>query len=393
MTPVVSLSIYVHTPYCLQRCRYCDFTTFEATEIYRPEKYFNDLFKEIEQRNSIWKERQLNSLYFGGGTPSLVDPELIISTLKHLANVGFEIHPTTEITIEINPATLTEKSLDQYLSAGINRFSVGAQTFDDTLLKNAGRKHDANDTRQTLQMLNSRDLNYSFDLLFALPHQTLSQLQKDLDEILDWAPPHLSTYCLTVPEGHPMSFHRPLEEVQVEMFSEIESQLKKIHLFKYELSNFSRPGFESVHNFSYWNDRPYWGVGLSSHSYDPRAGEYGTRFWNTKSIKAYPSEVQRSGDRISDFHSEDQREELKLHEAMTDLCHMYLRTLDGLPLAALQKFPKPAQTLIEKNLLGLVEDQLLKKEENHWRLTPEGELKSNLIYARLTFLKEDLPSD
>jgi len=386
----VSLSIYIHTPFCLQRCRYCDFTTFESHEIYPPEEYFKDLHREISHRHHLWKDRHLQSIYFGGGTPSLVDPKLIVATLQALANAGFHLPAEAEVTIEINPATLTEKSLEQYLSAGINRFSVGAQSFNDRLLKLCGRKHDAEDTRNTLRLLKKRDLNYSFDLLFALPHQSVEDLEKDLQEILEWRPPHLSTYCLTVPEGHPMSFHRPEDEEQIEMFELIEKTLAKIELYKYELSNFARPGFESVHNGCYWKDQAFWGIGLSSHSYAPDLGPFGTRFWNTKSVKRYPEEVKRQGPQLPDLFSEDQRETLAQHEAMTDFCHMYLRTLRGLPLEALQKFDSSARHLLRTRFQELIQDGLLTFTESHYRLTEEGQLKSNLVYRHLTFLKDEV---
>lgn len=389
MTPLVSLSIYVHTPFCLQRCRYCDFTTFESHEIYSPKEYFRDLHTEISSRHHLWEDRQLQSLYFGGGTPSLVNPEFIVSTIKLFANLGFRFHDRTEITIEINPATMSEQSLNQYLSAGINRFSVGAQTFNDRLLTLCGRKHNAEDTRETLRLLKSRGLNYSFDLLFALPHQTLADLEKDLEEILEWAPPHLSTYCLTVPEGHPMSFERPLDDVQVEMFHRIETALKEIRLKKYELSNFSQQGFESVHNLSYWTDRPFWGVGLSAHSYAPFLGEYGTRFWNTRSIKAYPKDVLK-GQRFMEWSSPDLHERLRLHESMTDTCHMFLRMCAGLPLAALQKFPEKQRALIHSRFTQLIADELVLFQDDRFLLTPEGQLKSNLVYQQLTFLESEV---
>ncbi len=384
MTPLVSLAIYVHTPYCLQRCRYCDFTTFESSEIYSPKEYFKDLHSEISSKQQMWSDRQIQSVYFGGGTPSLVDPEFIIATLKHFANVGFQFDSDVEITIEINPATLTEHSLEQYLSAGINRFSVGAQTFNDRLLTLCGRKHNAQDTRDTLKLLNDRSLNYSFDLLFALPHQSFSDLEKDLTEILEWNPPHLSTYCLTVPERHPMSFHRPEEEIQVQMFQVIEDSLEKIGLKKYELSNFSRSGFESRHNLIYWTDKPFWGVGLSSHSYDPNRGEFGSRFWNTKSIKAYPNEV------LELTPNPNQIEVLKLNEAMTDTCHMFLRMTEGLPQDALQKFPEFARDLIKERLSHLVSDGMVEKSGTHFRFTSQGQLKSNLAYQYLTFLADEI---
>lgn len=390
MTPLVSLSVYVHTPFCLQRCRYCDFTTFESHEIYSPQEYFKDLHLEISNRHRFWKDRQIQSLYFGGGTPSLVDPSFILAIIEHFANSGFKFNDPCEITIEINPATMSQKNLDLYLSAGINRFSVGAQTFNDRLLKLCGRKHSAQDTRDTLKLLKVQNLNYSFDLLFALPHQSITDLKKDLDEILDWDPPHLSTYCLTVPEGHPMSFDRAMDEEQVEMFNLIESSLLKINLKKYELSNFAKPGLESIHNLSYWTDQPFWGVGLSSHSYDPNLGPYGTRFWNTKSIKAYPNDVLQAGERPEDWSSENFYEKLALNEAMTDTCHMFLRMCQGLPLDALQKFPSKAQEHIKSRFNQLISDGLLEKSQNQVFLSADGQIKSNLAYQHLTFLKDEI---
>lgn len=188
-----------------------------------------------------------------------------------------------------------------------------------------------------------------------------------------------------------MSFNRALDEEQVEMFDLIENSLLKIGLKKYELSNFAQPGSESVHNLSYWTDQPFWGVGLSAHSYDPNFGPYGTRFWNTKSVKAYPSDVLKVGERLNDWSSEGSHETLALNEAMTDTCHMYLRMCQGLPLDALQKFPLDAQKLIVSRLHQLIDDGLLKKSQNKVFLSPEGQIKSNIAYQHLTFLKDEIP--
>lgn len=320
----------------------------------------------------------------------MVDPEFIIAVINEISNLGFAFLDDREITIEINPATVSEKNLELYLQAGINRFSVGAQTFSDSLLKMAGRKHSAQDTRDTLTLLKKRNLNYSFDLLFALPNQSLDDLNLDLEEIKEWNPPHLSTYCLTVPEGHPMSFQRPPEEEQISMFALIDEELNEIGLKKYEISNYAKQGFESKHNLAYWHDLPFWGVGLSSHSYDPDLGPYGTRFWNTKSVKEYSKKASAPGSSWSEILPSSQWESLKLHESMTDLCHMFLRTTQGLPQAALQKFPPTAQSLILSRLDRLVSDDLLSIEQNHWRLTSDSEIRSNLIFEKLTFLEEEL---
>jgi oxygen-independent coproporphyrinogen-3 oxidase len=377
----VALSIYVHIPYCLQRCRYCDFTTFQQSEILPPEKYVAQVHAEIENRHQRWLERDVHTIYFGGGTPSLLSSDLIISILDRLANVGFRWTSNSEITIEINPATMDEKKLDAYLAAGINRFSVGAQSFDDRLLSSCGRKHNAQDTRDTLRILKSRNLNYSFDLLFALPNQSLSQLRCDLEEVCEFQPPHLSAYCLTVPEGHPMSRGRAPEDEQVEMFQLIESRLQTIGLEKYEISNFAKPGFESKHNLVYWNDQNYWGIGVSAHSYDRNAGPFGERFWNTKDIFQYGRQSASAN------LPSEQNERLLQHEAMTDFCHMFLRTRTGLERAAARnKFGAAEGGLICSEIENLLADGLLEEFQSRVRLTPQGELISNQVFERLTFL-------
>jgi oxygen-independent coproporphyrinogen III oxidase len=387
----MGLSVYVHIPYCLQRCRYCDFTTFEQSEILPPEKYVGWVLKEIRHRHQLWRDREIETLYFGGGTPSLLSPELILTVSRELANVGFTFTHDAELTLEINPATLTEKKLTQYMEAGFNRFSVGAQTFNDDLLKLCGRKHSAADTRETLRLLQKYSLNYSFDLLFALPGQTLDGVKLDLAEVLAFAPPHLSAYCLTVPESHPMSLGRPPEDEQVAMFAEIESQLGTIGLDKYEISNFAKAGFESRHNMAYWRDVSYWGIGLSSHSYMREHNPHGLRFWNPKSLTHYGEQVERQAKTFPELLPADQFESLAENEMLTDMCHMFLRTSLGLPDGKwLEKTPPHIQPQLKKRLEKLVDRGLLQHEHDSWRLTREGQLISNRVFEELTFLTADL---
>ena len=153
--------VYIHIPYCLQRCTYCDFATFVHTEIKPPAFYVEQVKKEIANKAALFKPRVLDTLYFGGGTPSLISAELIVELISELAKFGYTTGPQTEITIEINPATVDEKKLDVYLKAGINRFSVGAQTFSDRLLKMVHREHNSEQTLKTLQLLNKYKLNFS----------------------------------------------------------------------------------------------------------------------------------------------------------------------------------------------------------------------------------------
>lgn len=388
------LAIYVHIPYCLQRCRYCDFTTFEWNQIIPPEEYVNLVREEIRRRHVHVPGRDLTSVYFGGGTPSLLPAELIVAILDELANAGFRFRTDTEITIEINPATVSVENLDRYLGAGINRFSVGAQTFSDRLLSLCGRKHSADDTRKTLDLLAARGLNYSFDLLFALPGQTLVELELDLDEVLRYSPSHLSAYCLTVPEGHPMSQGRPLEDVQITMFESIEARLAAGGMRKYEISNFAKPGFESRHNLVYWTDRPYWGIGLSAHSYLPSAGPWGTRFWNPKVVADYKFQVLASDPELPFLNAtlpSDQKEALLTHESLTDFCHMNLRVADGIPLSALRnKYGSEQAEAVMVRLRRLELDGLVEISPFTARLTPTGQMLSNVVFAELLFTTVEL---
>jgi oxygen-independent coproporphyrinogen-3 oxidase len=396
----MAFGVYIHIPYCIQRCSYCDFATYEQSQIMPPEKYFELLLKELEQKASAFPNKKLDTIYFGGGTPSLVPASLIVSVLSELARHGFTLDQSTgsnsEITIEINPATVSEEKLDQYLKAGINRFSVGAQSFNDQHLKYIGRKHNALETRQTLDLLKSKNLNYSFDIIFALPNQTLADLKADLDEILLRRPNHISPYCLTVPESHPLSENRPLEEDQLEMFNLIEKTLTEAGYIRYEISNFCLPGFESKHNSLYWDDEEYWGLGLGAHSYSKK-GEWGLRFWNPNSIGDYEKLIlSNEGQK---FKSPEQGlptanfEKLEKHQALTDFCHTSLRRKRGLSLVALEKkFGVETTLQLQGPFKKLLEDGLIVygPATCSWSLTNEGLVLSNQVFGALTFLKGEV---
>ena len=302
----MGLGVYIHIPYCLQRCTYCDFATYVHTEIKPPEFYVEIVKKEMALRHSLFnkfKNMPLETIYFGGGTPSLIAPEHIVNLIAELSGFGYQTGPLTEITIEINPATIDERKLQIYLEAGVNRFSVGAQTFSDRLLKMVNREHNAQQTRDTLQLLRKHNLNFSFDLLFALPSQTLAELKNDVEIAVDLGSKHISPYCLTVPEGHPLAKNRPLEEDQLKMFEIIHTQLLAQQFQRYEISNYALQGYASKHNLLYWTDRNYWGLGLSAHSYltDTLVPDnWGSRFWNGNNFDFYTEQIltrRRAGSR------------------------------------------------------------------------------------------------
>lgn len=382
--------VYIHIPYCIQRCSYCDFATYVQSEILPPPQYIGLLLEEMKQ-HSFFRPRPLDTIYFGGGTPSLIEAPLIVSLISALEKGGFRRSPEAEVTIEINPATVDERKLEVYIQHGINRFSVGAQTFDDQLLKRVKREHNAAQTLQTLKLLKKYNLNFSFDILFALPTQTKDGLTRDLEIAVELGAKHISPYCLTVPSGHPLSKARPSDEAQVEMFNLIGEKLENYGYVQYEISNFSLPGFESKHNNLYWSDNEYWGLGLSAHSYS-RESSWGTRFWNPSNIGAYQALIQSHSGEI--FERPDQSlgtshfEILRANQSLTDLCHTFLRKSLGLsPSVVEKKYGAKILLAVEARLNKLRTQKLLHYDEGHWRLTPQGRLMSNLVFEELTFLE------
>ncbi len=380
-----SLGVYIHIPYCLQRCTYCDFATYVHTEIRPPQDYVALLKKEILNKKNLFTPRKLETIYFGGGTPSLISAQLIVELIHSLRDSGYEAGPQTEITIEINPATIDEKKLEVYLNAGVNRFSVGAQSFSDRLLKMVHREHNAQQTKDTLALLRKYNLNFSFDLLFALPTQSVEELRRDVEIAVELGSKHISPYCLTVPEGHPLSKNRPLENEQVEMFEIIHSLLTGHGQQRYEISNYSLPGYESKHNLLYWTDKEYWGLGLSAHSYS-KASIWGSRFWNVNSLDLYAKQIE-----TAILLPEVQLEILAKHQALTDFCHTSFRLSTGLSVENLvQKFGASSEKAIVEISKPLVDHGLLSYLNDHYVLTEKGYLISNQVFEKFAFLKEDM---
>lgn len=382
--------VYIHIPYCIQRCTYCDFATYVQTEIKPPEYYISLVKNEIFNKRNLFNHRSeqgLDTIYFGGGTPSLIPAELIVELISELAKFGYRTRPDTEITIEINPATVSEKKLETYLTAGINRFSVGAQSFSDRLLKMVHREHNAAQTIQTLELLKKYKLNFSFDVLFALPTQTVNELRHDVQIAVELGSKHISPYCLTVPEGHALSKNRPLDEEQLEMFNIIHTELNKNNFTRYEISNYAKAGFESKHNLLYWEDREYWGLGLSSHSYS-KTTAWGSRFWNLNSFDLYSKQME-SGNIFSSLSDcpTAQIENLNKHQSLTDFCYTSLRLQKGLSVEKLvQKFGSQTLGSVSKIAAPLIEQELLTLADKHYVLTDAGIVISNQIFEKFTFL-------
>ena len=382
----MSIGLYVHIPFCLQQCPYCDFAT-QANNEALYQDYCQSLRLEIQSKAHWCSDKEVASLYFGGGTPSLLPPSLMLTLIQEFEKQGFRFLPDCERSLEINPGTLDENSLAEWLAIGINRFSVGAQSFHPELLKQIGRKHSPADTVETLSLLNAQNLNYSFDLLFSLPGQSLAHLDHDLEQIARFRPKHLSAYYLTIPSQHSLQRGRPNETTELQMFDRIERQLHKLGYQHYEISNFAQPGFISQHNYRCWKGDKYLGIGMSAHSYlwqDQQA----FRFWNPNSTTAWQRQLTQLPKpcKIEDLGN-NQFEILSDTDRINDALHTGLRLVEGFRLQEQLDMATADQLdQIRKQCESLRQLGYLHKGEKI-RLRKKGRRNLNYVLERL-FLSE-----
>ncbi|MBQ5645173.1 MAG: radical SAM family heme chaperone HemW [Bacteroidaceae bacterium] len=372
--------IYIHIPFCKQRCSYC---AFYSTTLYNiREQYVNALCKELVMRKDYAGGATIETIYFGGGTPST----LSIEQLQRICNTIYATYPVTntpEVTIECNPDDLTTDFLSQLKELPFNRISMGVQSFNDAQLKRLGRRHNAEKAR--LAVKNAREAGYnniSIDLIFALPGSTKESWQHDLDSAIALCPDHISAYNLTYEEGTPMhsalergEFAELSEEENVEQFQMLITKLKEAGYRHYEISNFALPGCESRHNSSYWNDTSYIGCGAAAHSYN---GD--SRQWNIANIQEYIKGIE-------DGNPNFEIEELTEEERYNDTILTRLRTAKGLPLAWMnEKFSEG----LNKHMLCVAKKEIalgnLKEENEHLSLTEKGIFISDAVIRELIYI-------
>ena len=356
------------------------------------QNYVDHLLLEAEKRRGLFSQDHLKTIYFGGGTPSLLSSTQIDRIITEIKKMDFKLKDEIEITLEVNPKTLNPQKCSEIKSAGVNRISLGCQSFNDKYLKACNREHSSLETLKTIELIRQYFENYSLDLLFSLPGQALPQLREDLKVLEELAPPHISAYCLTLREGHPMNQGRCPEKEQIEMFSLIFDCFQGMGLEHYETSNFAKPGFQSRHNNLYWTDQDYWGLGLSAHSYKKSSG-FGFRFWNVRNYEKYLEqihELQIQTDIRKSF-PKAQFEELKLHESLTDFCCSGLRLKRGVsPTAVGEKFGIQAEKVFIKKAQKQVQLKNLEKRDGFYRLSQKGFLISNQVFSELLFLDSEI---
>jgi oxygen-independent coproporphyrinogen-3 oxidase len=370
--------IYIHIPFCRTRCSYCDFAT-GAYEGALAERYIRALSSEIKAFGATQDSRDVDTIYFGGGTPSLLTPAQVAHILEAV-RATFRVTPDAEVTMEMNPGTLTLQSLREFRQLGVNRASFGAQTFDDSELKRLGRTHTAADVRRTISDLRAANFtNVSFDLIAGLPAQTIPAWSRNLIEALSLRPEHLSFYILEVHEGTPLADQirrgaqpRPDDDLAAEMYRMMLEQAQLAGYEHYEISNLCLPGFESRHNSKYWTGDAVYGFGCSAHSYDGRR----KRWSNERDAARYTALVEAGDTPIVETTELDEQ------EARAESIFLGLRLMRGVNLAEHQaRFGQDLRDEYAEDLTRLSEAGLIEMDDNLMRLTASGALLSNEVFA------------
>ena len=353
-------ALYIHIPFCNKKCNYCDFWTFINMD-HEFDFYTKNIIEEIK----LYPKIEYTSIYFGGGTPSLLSLRNIESIINSV-----QYKNESEITLELNPSDMTLQNLQGLRKLGINRLSIGTQSFSDKILKRLGRDHSAKDAIETYKNARKSGFdNISLDLIFATPNQTMEELQNDLEKIKELKPNHISIYSLIWEEGTYFWKQRKegklseiSEDLEAEMFEEIITTLTNEGYIHYEISSFCKPGFESIHNSKYWDNKEFIGVGSGASSYFE-----GKRYSNKKKIYKYYEDI-KMGIRpidIGTIEEIDEVEKIKLSKMLG------LRRIDeGI---IYDKSDEAINKLISKELLVLENDRV--------RLTDKGIFLANDVFV------------
>ena len=407
-TNMEGLALYVHIPFCETKCPYCDFNTYAGIEALMP-SYVNALTHEIEQWGALLGKPVLSTVFFGGGTPSFL-PTRDLTRLTRAIGRSFAtgegaIRDGAEMTLEANPGDMARERARAMRRSGFNRISIGVQSLDDEELRLLGRRHTAEEAKQAVAAARKAGFaNLSIDLIFGLPYQFVSTWARTLEQALELGPDHLSLYGLTLEPGTPMEadvrmgrLPEPDADLAAEMYLLAQHTLANASYRQYEISNWARPGHESIHNLTYWQSGPYLGVGPGAHSYlhGPNLhglGAHGMRFGTVRPPRGYIDRVNAwHPSPYADLHETIEStgfmefiEAIDQPTAMAEAMMMGLRLNDGVPDAAFRQrfgmgiasaFPQAVAECLELGLLEWNEDESL-------RLTEYGRLLGNEAFQR-----------
>jgi len=380
------IGLYIHIPFCKQKCSYCDFCSYANKESFI-KRYIQCVLKEIIEvgnNNKIDFENGkddlflVKTIYIGGGTPSLIDSKYIVQIIEDI-KLNFEIDEKAEITIEVNPGTVTLEKLEDYKRAGINRLSIGLQSTHEHLLKEIGRIHTYLDFLDTFRFAREAGFeNINVDLMIGLPNQTLEEVKDSIEEIVSMEPEHISVYSLILEENTPLfkkveeGLELPNEDLERKMYGAVKQTLEQNNYIHYEISNFAKKGYESKHNLDCWNQKEYIGFGIAAHSYTN-----GIRYSNIENIEQY----------IKNYDEDKTEENLVFHEKqdMETMQKEYmllgLRKIDGVSIQEFKiKFVANPVFLYHSELEKLVNEELLEIDGDMIKLTNKGLDLANIVW-------------
>lgn len=381
------IGIYVHIPFCKQKCYYCDFKSYANKEelIEKYIKWLKYEIKEVGEGNKLDYENDLDELvtvktiYIGGGTPSYLDSKYIKEIIEEIRE-NFKLADKVEITIEVNPGTVNKTKLLDYINSGINKISIGLQSTDNELLKRIGRIHKYEDFLQTYNMAREVGFkNINVDLMLALPGQTIAKLEKGLKQVIDLQPEHISLYSLIIEDGTKIEkmlknneITLPDENIERKMYWETKKVLEEAGYIHYEISNFAKEGYKSEHNWNCWSQKEYMGFGVAAHSYTNDV-----RFSNIDSIEEYIENYEQGNVTDNFVFHEKQTQSSKMKEYMM----LGLRKIEGISIQEFKnKFVGNPLYIYRKELQKLVEEELIEIELDKIKLTKKGLDFANIVW-------------
>lgn len=374
------LGIYIHIPFCKKKCYYCDFISYcDKNELI--DKYIECLKKEIINFAQKYKDvYDITTIYIGGGTPSSINEKYIKNIIDTINNNIVNIKKIKEITIEVNPGTITKEKIEQYKMARINRISIGLQSTNNKLLEEIGRIHDFDEFLETYNMARKVGFkNINVDLMLGLPNQTIKDLSNSVDKIIQLNPEHISIYSLILEENTVLfnlieqgKLILPTDEVERNMYWYIKNKLELSGYKHYEISNFTKEGYESKHNWNCWEQKQYVGFGVAAHSYLKDK-----RFSNIENLEQYINNIENDNLEKNYILHENQN----IYDKKKEYMLLGLRKIDGVSIQKFKnKFDDNPIYLFRKELKKLIEEDLLEIDGDDIRLTNKGLDLANVVW-------------
>lgn len=373
----MELGLYLHFPFCISKCPYCDFNSYQLKEDNQISSYISALYQEINAYSRKLKKSSITTIYLGGGTPTILSGVQIYNILEFCKD-KFTIDKNAEITIEANPGTLDGEKIKLLLESGINRLSLGAQSFNNIFLKKLGRIHNTQDIVDSYSL--AREIGFSninMDIMFALPGQTTEDLQVTLKKAVSLKPDHLSLYNLTIKPG--TEYHKkykrgklklPTEDEEFDMYNRVINFLEESGFEHYEIANFARPYKRSMHNQIYWQNKPYLGIGAGAYSFIK-----GYRYMNYENPERYIKVI------MSGKLPVDNGEKLSLRKRMIETVILGLRTKDGVGYKKFKtRFGVNLNDIFSEQIKKMVNLGLLEKNNYRLKLTKKGIFLANTVF-------------